>query len=291
LTAITFIGSGSKGNAALLELGEAFYLLDAGLSCKKITDFLKERNLGLSDLSGVFVTHEHDDHVKGLRVMLNKNPELPILCTKGTECALKHKGINANNFIDLAFNQEFECNKVRCFPFRVPHDAAEPAGFRFEYGGKVMAIATDLGHITREVLHHTEDSDILCLESNYDEAMLRTSIYPGWLKKRIRSPFGHLPNEGFRGVLTRMKKDPQFLVLMHVSQESNTHQIVEDTVQSFLELNSNRYKNTIISVAHQNVPGDRLSLKFNMPERLKEKLLIQKTFSDIWRPVTGEAGK
>lgn len=291
LTAITFIGSGSKGNAALLELGSSFYLLDAGLSCKKITDFLATRNLNLYDLAGVFVTHEHDDHVKGLRVILNKNPELPVLCTKGTASALRHKGIASNNFINLSYNQEIECARVRCVPFKVPHDATEPVGLRFEYSGKVMSIATDLGHITRDVLHHMEDADLMCIESNYDESMLRTSIYPGWLKQRIKSPLGHLPNEGFRGVLSRMKKDPQIMVLMHISQESNTYRNVKDGVQSFLDLNPEKFGGTKVSIALQNEPGERLALSSGLSETLKKKFLVQKTFADIWSPAQSGTGR
>jgi phosphoribosyl 1,2-cyclic phosphodiesterase len=282
LSAITFIGSGSKGNAALLELGNKYYLLDAGFSCKKIAEFLASRQLDFSDLSGIFVTHEHEDHSKGLRVILNKNPELPIFCTKGTSCAIQKKGVAVKNSIDLKFGSEIELNGVRCFPFKVPHDATEPTGLRFEHGGKVMAIATDLGHITPEVRNHMLDAHLLCIESNYDEDMLRSSIYPAWLKKRIRSPFGHLPNQGFRGILSRMKQAPEILVLMHVSQESNTHSLVEETVSSFVQLNRKRFAGTRISVAKQNLPGERLALKPVLSARIKEKILTQNTFENLW---------
>lgn len=286
---ITFIGSGSKGNAALLELGKSFFLLDAGFSCKKIKEFLGERNLEFSDLSGIFVTHEHDDHIKGLRVILGKNPQVPLYCSRGTFCALKSRGLETENQVDLISGRELEISGVRCMPFKVPHDATEPLGLRFEQGSKTMAIATDLGHITSEVLDNMKDADLLCVESNYDEDMLRSSIYPGWLKRRIRSPMGHLPNEGFRGILSRMARPPEILVLMHLSQESNTPNLVRETVENFFELNKNRFAATRFSVASQHQPGERLMLKTSLPGKLKNKLLLQPTFDDLLqRTVAGK---
>lgn len=282
LIAITFIGSGSKGNAALIEFEKNFFLLDAGFSCKRIKEFLNLRNLDFKDLSGVFVTHEHEDHVKGLRVIFGKHPELPLFCTKGTHCALASRGIAPKSFVDLKYGRELEIANIRCFPFKVPHDATEPMGLRFDFGGRVMSIATDLGHITDEVLENMKDADLLCLESNYDEGLLRSSIYPGWLKRRIRSPMGHLPNEGFRGVLSRMSKDPQILALMHVSQESNTHYLVRETVENFFELNPARFATTRLSIAVQDKPGERLVLERPLPERIKRKILVQNTFDSIW---------
>lgn len=280
---ITFIGSGSKGNAALLELGKSFFLLDAGFSCKRIKEFLGERNLDFSDLSGIFVTHEHDDHIKGLRVLSGKNPDLPLYCSRGTFCALKSRGLETANQIDLISGRELEIEGVRCLPFKVPHDATEPMGLRFEYGGRIMSIATDLGHITTEVLENMKDADLLCLESNYDEGLLRSSIYPGWLKRRIRSPMGHLPNEGFRGILSRMNKAPEILALMHLSQESNNPDLVRETVENFFNLNLARFKSTRFSIASQDIPGERLFLEPVLPARLKSKMLVQSTFDQLIR--------
>ena len=278
---ITFIGSGSKGNAALLELGRRFFLLDAGFSCKRIKEFLNQKGLDFSDLSGIFITHEHDDHIKGLRVLLGKNSEIPLYCSRGTFCALKSRGLETSRQIDLVAGRELEIEGTRCVPFNVPHDATEPMGLRFENGGKIMSIATDLGHITAEVLDNMKEADLLCVESNYDEGMLRSSIYPGWLKRRIRSPMGHLPNEGFRGILSRMTRPPQVLALMHVSQESNSPRLVRETVEHFFGLNQERYAATKFSVASQDLPGERLFVETVLPKKLKNKMLLQKTFDNL----------
>lgn len=280
LIGITFIGSGSKGNAALLELGNSFFLLDAGFSCKRIKDFLNERNLDFSQLSGIFVTHEHDDHIKGLRVLLGKTPHLPVYCSKGTMCALKARGLESANHIDLASGRELEIEGTRCVPFKVPHDATEPLGLRFENDGKIMAIATDLGHITAEVFDSMKDADLLCIESNYDEDMLRSCIYPPWLKRRIRSPMGHLPNEGFRGILSRMNRAPEILALIHLSQESNNPALVRETVSHFFGLNSQRFAATRLSIPSQDQAGERLFLQSMIPEKLKKKIMARGTLTE-----------
>lgn len=271
---ITFIGSGSKGNSALLELEGRFYLLDAGLSCKRIKDFLEQRNLDLTDLSGIFVTHEHEDHIKGLRVLLGRcENRVPLFCTRGTMCAINAKGIDVNNHVELVYGRPFDIHDCTCTPFRVPHDAVEPMGLRFASRDKVMTLATDLGHVTPEVIEHMQDADLVCVESNYDETLLRTSSYPAWLKRRIRSPMGHLPNEGVRGILSRMKKVPEILVLMHVSQESNTPELAQEALEPFFDNSGSMFRSVKVSVALQDTHGERLIVGGALPSALKQNLL------------------
>lgn len=259
MISITFIGSGSKGNCALLQFSDSLFLFDAGLSCKRITDFLNSKNLTLSDLSGIFLTHEHDDHIRGLNVLLKKI-KLPVYCTAGTLEAIKSKINTPFESHLIKRGQEFEINyETRVFPFKVPHDAAEPCGIRFENNQKVMTIASDMGHVTKEVAQYCCDADILCVESNYDGGMLRSCKYPGWLKKRIKSPIGHLPNEGVRGILSQMKKVPEALVLMHISQESNTHIMALESLETFFENTGSRFNKMRLSLTFQNETGETIS--------------------------------
>ena len=270
---ITFIGSGSKGNAALLELEGRYYLLDAGLSCKRIKEFLEERQLDFSDLSGIFITHEHDDHIKGLRVLLGRTGTTPLYCTRGTMCALTSRGLEIPNHVEIVYGRRHELPGCSFLPFRVPHDATEPAGLRFESAEKVMALATDLGHVTSEVLENMKDADLVCIESNYDEDMLRGSSYPAWLKRRIRSPMGHLPNEGVRGVLSRMNKVPEILVLMHLSQESNTPALAREALETFFANSGAKFRAARISMTSQDEAGERLTIGSILPSSLKKNLL------------------
>ena len=191
---ITFIGSGSKGNSALLELNQEYYLLDAGISCKKICDYLSNRKIGLDELKGIFVTHEHEDHIKGLKVLLKKAPHLKIYCTPGTASAIVDRGIPIEEYYSMSYEKVFEISNCLCTAFKVPHDAAQPMGLHIEKDNYSMVMATDLGCVTQEVIKHTQNADLLCIESNYDLELLKSCSYPTWLKQRIKSSSGHLPN-------------------------------------------------------------------------------------------------
>lgn len=269
---ITFIGSGSKGNSALLELNGNYYLLDAGISCKKITDYLSTRDLTLADLKGIFITHEHDDHIKGLKVLLNKVPSITVFCTPGTASAIFDKGINITNFKELDYDKTTLLSDCHCTAFRVPHDAAQPMGLRIESSTETMVMATDLGCVTPDIIRNTQNTDLLCIESNYDEVMLKNSSYPSFLKKRIKSKSGHLPNEGVRGVLSRMNKIPQNIVLMHLSQESNTKEKALSALEAFLEFDGARFRSVPITIASQDIPTERLVIENRLSSSLKEKL-------------------
>ena len=272
MIAITVIGSGSKGNCSFLELGSKYYLLDAGLSCKKITGFLNEKNISLEKLSGIFLTHEHSDHVSGLKVLLKKC-NLPVYATKGTFSALQAKGIEISYPKFLSADKSEPVDDSICYPFKIPHDASEPIGYRFENNGKTLVVATDIGKVTDEVLEHMNKADLLCLESNYDEDMLKWCTYPGWLKRRIKSPMGHLPNSGVRGFLSMIQKSPEIVLLMHVSQESNTKALVRKNIDKFIDNSGNKFKNTRIYIASQNEYSPRLHISSALNASLKEKLL------------------
>jgi len=283
LIGITFIGSGSKGNCALLELAGRYYLLDAGLSCKRVKEYLDDRKIGFDDLSGIFITHEHEDHIRGLRVLLSRRSDLPVYCTRGTMCALNSKKIEISNYVELMYGRTLELDRCSCLPFKVPHDATEPAGLRFTASDKTMCLATDLGHVTPEVVDHMKDADLVCIESNYDEDMLRSCSYPVWLKRRIRSPLGHLPNEGVRGILSRMQKVPEIVVLMHVSQESNTPELVKESLEPFLANSGARFKAAHFSITEQDSYGERLTVGARLPETLKQALLFHEKGQNTYK--------
>lgn len=267
MLSIRFLGSGSKGNAALLRLGSTYWLLDAGLSCRRIEKHLTELGLSLHDVAGVFLTHDHGDHVNGLATLLRRR-DIPVYATPGTASSLVRKGLPRERFIMLRREQELELDGTRIWPFRVPHDAPEPVGYRFERAGQVLGLATDLGQVTAPVLAHLTDCDILCLESNYDEEMLAVCSYPDWLKSRIRSPLGHLPNQGVRGILSRLQKPLRNLLLVHVSEESNTPHLVRENLAPLLDHPC--LARTRIVVASQNEPTSSAGLS---PYGIRQPLL------------------
>ncbi len=270
---ITFIGSGSKGNSALLELDGSYYLLDAGLSCKKICDYLSSKDLTLDDLEGIFITHEHEDHIKGLKVLLKKAPHLKIYCTAGTANAVINRGIPLENYFSMDYEKNFEISGCLCTAFKVSHDAAQPMGLQVKDSNYSMVMATDLGCVTPEVLNHTKNADLLCIESNYDAEMLKVCSYPSWLKQRIKSKNGHLPNEGVRGILSKMDKVPKNVILMHLSQESNTKEKALEAMESFFEFDGNAFKSMHITVASQEIPSERIILGRELDKSLKKRLL------------------
>lgn len=248
--AVQFIGSGSKGNAAILRAGTRTYLLDAGLGGRVILRHLQSENIDPAELSGIFISHGHGDHVKGLGTLLKKT-SAPVFCTRGTHQELP-SGLPQFTPFFLTPGREVELNDLRVWPFRVPHDSREPIGLRFEHDGCSLAVATDLGHISPEAFIHLVDCDILCLESNYDEDMLAACTYPGWLKSRIRGPNGHLSNNGIRGILSRHSRLPSHVLLVHLSQESNTPELVRKTLQTLLL--GNRHLSFPSTIARQDVP-------------------------------------
>ena len=270
---ITFIGSGSKGNSALLELNNSYYLLDAGISCKRICDYLISRNISLEELKGIFITHEHEDHIKGLKVLLKKAPHLKIYCTPGTASAIVERGIFIEEYYSMSYEKIFEISDCLCTAFKVSHDAAQPMGLHIEKDNYSMVMATDLGCVTPEVIKHTKNADLLCIESNYDLDMLKTCSYPSWLKQRIKSSSGHLPNEGVRGILSRMNKIPQSIVLMHLSQESNTKEKALKALKSFLDFDGSDFRNMHIAVASQDYPSERVTVGNELNSNLKNKLM------------------
>ena len=279
-----FLGSGSQGNCSLISFNRRTILVDAGFSCRKLLAFLEENEVDPSMLSGIVLSHDHNDHVKGLKLFLNKY-SVPVYATRGTLEKLKSRGVSIQWPFIIRSEREIVIDGISCRPFEVPHDAAEPVGFRFEYSGGVVAIATDLGHITPRVMEHVSGSDILCIESNYDLEMLKSCSYPGWLKHRIASPLGHLPNRSVHGVLTRLRRLPRHLVLAHISQDSNTPELVAKNLAPLVE--SGALASTTITIIDQDKSSRRLvcSIEREKLGRARvEPLWVQTTF-DFASPI------
>ncbi len=188
--------SGSSGNSLFVETENTKILIDAGVSSKKIETALTDININPSTIDGILVTHEHTDHVQGLGTF-SKKFDLPVFVNQETLDAMpkQRDKIENKNIKTFKVTDHFEIGDLKINPFSIPHDAANPCGFNISHENKKISIATDIGHMTNDILTNLEESLFILLESNYDPEVLKCSSYPFLLKSRIAGPTGHLSNE------------------------------------------------------------------------------------------------
>ena len=224
--------SGSSGNCFLIKSDSTNILIDAGVSSKKIIDSLSNFNIDITNIDAILVTHEHTDHTKSLSTLSNKY-NIPIYANKKTWNALNdmnNKILNSNKktFNDL---ENFKIGDFKIFAFPIPHDAADPCGFNIYYKGKKVSVATDIGHISLELLEYLKNSVSILLESNYDPEILKYSSYPFMLKKRILGDDGHLSNETAGKTLAALYPSGlKNAILVHLSKENNFPELAYKTI-------------------------------------------------------------
>jgi len=250
--------SGSSGNCLFVNSNNTKILVDCGTSCKKIVDGLQSINYSIEDIDAILVTHEHSDHVQGLGIV-SKKYNIPVYANIETWDAMeKQKSqILPQNINYFKNDEDFILNDLTIHPFSTPHDAANPCGFNIHNGKKKLSIATDLGHVTDNLLSNLEQSSFILLESNYEPELLKVSRYPYMLKQRIAGPNGHISNENAGEVIAKLmtKEDIKQVMLGHLSKENNFPEMAYKTVAEQL-MNGNQDLNNIsISVASRSVPG------------------------------------
>lgn len=220
------LGSGSSGNATFLSCGGARVLIDCGLSCKRISDSLTELSVGLDDVDAIFLTHEHSDHVRGLKRVLSKrsNP-IQVIGTSGTLNAVRdHLGEHEPVVVKRGNTRTFFGLDVTAFA--VSHDASEPCGFRFDGNRMSFANATDMGVWNDDIVDVLTGVDAMVLEFNHDLDMLRRGPYPHFLKRRVSGRSGHLSNWQAAQLLSKVvSAELQHVVLAHLSDKNNTSEL------------------------------------------------------------------
>lgn len=233
------LSSGSSGNCYLVGSDQTFLLIDAGITCKKIVDSLSCLNINPEMLSGILITHEHIDHVKGAE-LLSRKYGLPLFCNEKTGEALL-KGMKKTDQISLHCFQNlrpFSLGNIEILPFPVCHDAADTVGFSLYCGNQQISMATDTGCITDAVVKELSGADLLILEANHDVDMLKMGKYPWFLKQRILGNHGHLSNEDAGQTIAKLNtyypKQRQIL-LAHLSRENNFPEMAFETVKNVLE--------------------------------------------------------
>ncbi len=229
------LGSGSRGNATLIEHDGTRLLVDCGFSLKETRARLDRLGLEGDDLSGVLVTHEHGDHIKGLGAVARAFG-LPVWMTHGTlqQCERLNVGALPDmNIIDT--HALFSIGDIEVTPFTVPHDAREPCQFVFADGAHRLGLLTDLGSTTPHIEARLAACDALMVECNYDHEMLMQGPYPESLKQRINSPFGHLDNLTAAELVSKLDFDRlQELVIMHISEKNNRPELARAALHARL---------------------------------------------------------
>lgn len=232
------MGSGSSGNCYYIGTNEYGFLIDAGVSVRTVKRGLKDNNISFENIWGIFITHDHTDHIKSAGV-LGEQYHIPVYATKEM-----HQGINRNYRVTQKL---ITCQKlfkkgehitIRDFSiqsFPVSHDASDCVGYTFTFNHKRFVLVTDLGYINKEASDHIVKADYLVIEANYDEKMLNNGKYPYPLKQRVRGHLGHLSNDHTAQFLgANQLPNLSHLFLCHLSGENNTHDKAYQTVHDAL---------------------------------------------------------
>ena len=229
--------SGSSGNATYIETARARILIDAGLSCKRITELLSRIGVTPDALSAILVTHEHVDHVRGVNI-LSKKYDLPVYANADTWSMLRTvlKDVAPKNVCVFESDRDFYLDGARILPFSVPHDAVHCVGYTVSAEGHKVGVCTDLGHVDARILSILSGCDLLLFEANHDVDMLMAGSYPYLLKKRILSGNGHMNNDDCGKALVRLHETGvKNVILGHLSKENNYPELALIAVRAALE--------------------------------------------------------
>ena len=249
--------SGSSGNSLLVQSNQTNLLIDCGVSSKKIENALNTLDINPHSINGILITHEHSDHIQGLGVFAKKY-NIPIYINPKTLNAITKQKDKIETCIIKKFDVDdhFEINDLNIKSFKIPHDAVNPCGFTINNNDKTIGIATDIGHITNNIIKELEPCDFILLESNYDPEVLKCSSYPYYLKQRIAGPTGHLSNEmAGKTISYLLKNNLKKASLGHLSKENNFPELAYKSVIEEL-INNNYNENSLqLSVANRDKPS------------------------------------
>lgn len=232
------LASGSSGNAIYVESEQTKLLLDAGISGRQLTERLGEAaGRAMKDLDAVLLTHEHIDHVRGIR-QVAKLTDTPIYATEGTWSYIADSlsESSAERFRQVTAGDVIEVGDIVVTPFAVSHDAEEPVAYRFDCAGQALAVVTDLGYMSDTIKSTLKGCQCFVLEANHDVDMLRAGPYPWSVKRRILSDKGHLSNQDAAVALSDLLGTESVEVyLAHLSESNNQPDLAEITVESVLQ--------------------------------------------------------
>ncbi|HXZ95730.1 MAG TPA: MBL fold metallo-hydrolase [Burkholderiales bacterium] len=234
------LGSGSQGNALVVEVKQTRVMLDCGFGINEVVSRLSRLDLTPQEMTAIVVTHEHSDHIGGV-VKLARKFGLPVWVTFGTASVFQAEFSSLPRVCYFEVHQRFSIGEIELEPFPVPHDAREPAQFVFSDGARRLGVITDTGSSTPHIESVLSRCDALVLECNHDLEMLKNSNYPVPLKERITGRFGHLSNEDAAKLLASLDCGRlQHLIAAHLSQNNNTPQLAKAALSRVLNCEPER---------------------------------------------------
>jgi phosphoribosyl 1,2-cyclic phosphodiesterase len=225
------LGSGSRGNASLVEFGSTLLMIDCGLPAKVVEERLESVDRRPRDVMAILVTHEHSDHAHGVATFAKRH-NTPVFMTPGTASALP----TITRVQHLSSHRPLTLGGIDVQPYPVPHDAREPCQFTFAAAGRRLGMLTDAGHVTPHMVERLVECDALALECNHDLQSLQRGPYPDSLKARVSSRFGHLNNHQTTDLLKRLDATRvQWVLGLHLSERNNSPQHVRAALEPALE--------------------------------------------------------
>lgn len=230
---VAFLASGSRGNATLVHARGRGVLVDCGISARECRRRIAGAGLEDIVIEAILLTHEHGDHVRGVRV-LARGLGVPVIATRGTLLATRDALDDVPERTETRAGRTLEVGGFTVRVLRTSHDAAEPVGYRFESAdGRALGLATDTGVLTPECAEALAECDVLGIEANHDLAMLDAGPYPYYLKQRIRSDRGHLSNTHAAAALKTLACDRMHTVVgLHLSEQNNLPGIARGTLSA-----------------------------------------------------------
>lgn len=244
--------SSSKGNSTYIGTAAGGLLVDVGMSCKQICEALCEKDIDLKNIDAILITHEHSDHIKGLKTILKKTGAA-LVASEDTVKALKEMELIGDNTKIIYANKEDEIviKDMTVKRFATSHDCEGSSGYTISFGGIKTAVCTDTGILTDEIRQNLEGSKLVMLESNHDPVMLRLGPYPPELKIRIGSDRGHLANADCADEIKRLYKlGTTHFVLAHLSENNNTAEKASSAARAALmDLGATQNQDYILYVA------------------------------------------
>ncbi|MDA0999528.1 MAG: MBL fold metallo-hydrolase [bacterium] len=255
---IALLASGSKGNATLVREGGACFLVDAGISARRIEKHLAELDVLPQELLGIVLTHEHSDHIRSVRTMARRW-DIPVWTNRATRAAGAHLLADIPRFHEVEVGVPLRIGPVKLVPFSTPHDAADPFGLILEAeDGYRIGLATDIGFATRLLHEKLMGVNGVVLEFNHDLDMLQDGPYPWHVKQRIRGKLGHLNNEDAGLLLEEIAtSDLEWVVCAHISEENNAGGFIRERAMGALLQRAEAHKNgpAALHLASQHAPS------------------------------------